>query len=116
MKLVASRGDRIVAVDMHPRGNSLGPVPFSGSLSGSLEPRILINGQPAARVGSTATGGHGVRNCGHAGAGEVIAGSSRVFFNGHPAARNGDAARTCTCAGNPTSPLVMVASGQVWAS
>lgn len=60
------------------------PVPHvGGPIAGPGEPRVLITGMPAARVGDTAvcTGPPDV----------IVKGSARVLIGGRPAARLGDA-------------------------
>jgi uncharacterized Zn-binding protein involved in type VI secretion len=103
----AKRGDRIVATDIHliqpPGPVSPVPVPhpFVGVLNASMSSDVLVEGKPAATVGSIATampphlpiGGSFVtppRN-----QGRIIKGSATVLVNGKPAARLGDQALTC---------------------
>jgi uncharacterized Zn-binding protein involved in type VI secretion len=120
----AKQGDRVMATDMHliqfPAPGPPAPVPhpFSGILDGGLSADILINGKPAATVGSTASntpphvpqGGTFVRP--PANRATVILGSATVLFNGKPAARSGDTATTCN---DPADLPVgqVVASGSV---
>lgn len=64
-----------------------GPVGFSGEISGGCSGDVLINGRPAAVVGSTTTERD---SCCGSSAGAVAAGSGSVFINARPAARQGD--------------------------
>lgn len=107
----AKQGDQITAVDMHivmvPSAG--GPVPtplphpFSGMIDGSLSSDVMIEGRPAATVGSTATNTppHLPTPPGTTfqipptNRGTITMGSTSVFINGKPAARNVDSAQTC---------------------
>jgi len=105
----AKQGDTIVAVDTHiimvpsPGGPVPTPIPhpFNGIINGNLSSDVLIMGQPAATVGSTAQnmpahipmGGPFQRPPSNRG--QIITGSPTVLINGKPAARNGDTALTC---------------------
>lgn len=107
----AKANDRIVAVDTHivmvPAGPSLVPTPlphpFSGVLSGGLDPTVKVAGQAAAVVGSTAdnTPAHIPTPPGTAfqspplNKGEIVMGSATVMIGGKQAARMGDMAKTC---------------------
>jgi uncharacterized Zn-binding protein involved in type VI secretion len=103
----AKQNDRIVAIDMHlvqptgPTSPVPTPCPFSGPITGGLSANVLIQGQPAATVGSTATNTPGHVPVGGSfvipptNQGEVISGSATVLINGKPAARSGDTAQTC---------------------
>ena len=64
------------------------PLPITGEISGNCSGDVLINGRPAAYIGSVTTELDGC--CGSS-PGAVGAGSSSVFINGIPAARQGDA-------------------------
>ena len=75
-------GEHSGHVDAH------GPIPFGGQISGGCSGDVLINGLPAATVGSITTE---TDACCGSSQGEVAAGSSSVFINGKPAARKGDA-------------------------
>jgi uncharacterized Zn-binding protein involved in type VI secretion len=104
----AKLNDRITALDTHivqPPG-SVPPVidlcPFSGPLTASLSPNVLIESRPAATVGSTATNtpAHvptvpGTFVNPPTNLGVVVSGSLTVLINGKPAARSGDTAQTC---------------------
>jgi uncharacterized Zn-binding protein involved in type VI secretion len=120
----AKQGDRVMATDLHliqpPGPTSPIPIPhpFTGILDGGLSADVLIMGQAAATVGSTATntpahvpqGGTFVRP--PTNRATVILGSATVLINGQPAARSGDTATTCN---DPADLPVgsIVASGSV---
>jgi uncharacterized Zn-binding protein involved in type VI secretion len=104
----AKQGDRIVAIDTHlvqpsgPTSPVPTPCPFSGPITGAVSANVLIQGQPAATAGSTATNtpGHVPPGAGTfvnppTNRGLVISGSGTVLINGKAAARNGDTAQTC---------------------
>lgn len=107
----AKQGDMVQAVDTHivmvpsPGGPVPTPTPghpFNGQITGSVSANVLINGMPAATVGSTA-----VNQPPHIPIGgpsfqvpptnqaTITQGSTTVLINGQPAARNGDPAQTC---------------------
>lgn len=77
------------------------PHPFAGTLTGGLSNDVMINGKPAAVVGSIATnspphipaGGPFQRPPSNRGT--VVSGSSTVFVNGKSLARHGDPVATC---------------------
>lgn len=77
------------------------PMPFAGILDGALSADVLIEGEPAATEGSTAsnTPAHipaaGPFQTPPSNKGTVQSGSGLVLINGKPAARNGDPALTC---------------------
>jgi uncharacterized Zn-binding protein involved in type VI secretion len=105
----AKQGDMVTAIDTHiimiptPGGPVPTPLPhpFNGILSGSLSTNVMINGLPAATVGSIANntpphipqGGPFQRPPSNQG--QIIMGSATVLINGKMAARNGDTALTC---------------------
>jgi uncharacterized Zn-binding protein involved in type VI secretion len=103
----AKQNDRIVAIDTHlvqPPGlvpPVPTPCPFSGPITGGVSANVLIQGLPAATIGSSAintpphlpVGGTFVNP--PTNQGEVISGSATVLINGKPAARQGDRAQTC---------------------
>lgn len=105
----AKQGDRVLATDTHvvmipsPGGPVPTPLPhpFVGMLDGSLSSDVLIEGKPAATVGSTATNtpAHvpqgGPFQSPPSNRGTVRIGSATVRINGLAAARNGDPADTC---------------------
>ena len=102
----AKQGDRVVGTDMHliqpPPTSSpvLVPHPFNGVINAGCVPTVLIEGKPAAVVGSIAfnqphlpIGGTFVippRN-----QGTINKGSTTVMIGGKPAARANDPAMTC---------------------
>lgn len=103
----AKQGDHVVAVDTHliqPPG-PVPPVPvphpFAGLLVDGLSADVLIEGMPAAVLGSKARctpphipiGGSFVSPPTNEGV--IIKGSATVLINGKPAARAGDTALTC---------------------
>ncbi|MGE3621852.1 MAG: PAAR domain-containing protein [Acidimicrobiia bacterium] len=108
----AKMGDSVVGVDTHivmvpsPGGPvpTPGPHPFSGTIAGDCSNDVLIMGQPAAVVGSTArnTAPHlpipptGTFQKPPTNDGKVMPpGSATVLINGKPAARIGDQVQTC---------------------
>jgi uncharacterized Zn-binding protein involved in type VI secretion len=105
----AKQGDKVVAVDTHilmipsPGGPvpTPTPLPFVGTLSGSLSQKVIVEDQAAATVGST-----GMNTPAHVPAGgpfqkppsnqaTVQVGSSKVLIEDKAAARHGDPALTC---------------------
>lgn len=110
MPPAAKLGDTITAVDIHiimipaaagaPVPTPL-PHPFNGTINGSLSNDVMIEGKPAATVGSTATntpphipqGGPFQKPPSNQGT--IQMGSTTVFINGKAAARAGDTAMTC---------------------
>jgi uncharacterized Zn-binding protein involved in type VI secretion len=121
----AKLGDRIQAIDSHiiqpPPPATPVLVPghvFSGIINGGLSSDVLIEGQPAATVGSTAvnTPPHipigGTFVIPPTNQATIIRGSATVLINGKPAARMGDTAQTC----NDPVPLpvgTVIAAGTV---
>jgi uncharacterized Zn-binding protein involved in type VI secretion len=103
----AKQGDRIMATDLHliqPPGTAPPipvPHPFAGILDGGLSADVLIMGNAAAMLGSTAsnTPAHvpqgGTFVTPPTNRATVIMGSATVLINGKPAARSGDTATTC---------------------
>lgn len=113
MPLPAARdGDLVVGVDIHlvfvpsPAGPPVQvpqPLPFTGTLTLGLSTDVLINGRPAAIVGSGAANapahvplppGTGFVTPPE-NQGSVQAGSMLVLVNGKGLARAGDPVRTC---------------------
>jgi len=120
----AKLGDTIVAVDTHivqppgPVPPVVVPLPFVGTIDGGVSSNVMIQGRPAATLGSTATnlpphippGGVFVNP--PTNKATIISGSATVLINGKPAARAGDTAITC----NDPAPLpvgTVVAVGTV---
>jgi uncharacterized Zn-binding protein involved in type VI secretion len=76
-------------------------LPFAGPLTAGLSSNVIIEGRPAATVGSGATntpshvppGGSFVNP--PTNQGRIVAGSATVAINGKPAARARDRAETC---------------------
>jgi len=103
----AKQGDTITAIDMHliqPPGPSspvLVPHPYNGTIVSNVSKDVMIEGKPAATVGSTANntqphmpqGGSFITP--PTNSGTVTIGSATVLINGKPAARAGDSAQTC---------------------
>jgi uncharacterized Zn-binding protein involved in type VI secretion len=120
----AKEGDRITAVDTHLVLPSSGgppvavPLPFAGRLQEALSTSVLIEGRPAAVVGSRAHNSPphvapgGTFQKAPANVAMVCGGSALVWFEDRPAARNGDPAFTCN---DPADAPVgeVVASGAV---
>ena len=121
----ARQGDQVVGTDTHivlvPSAG--GPVPtplphpFSGGLVSGLSADVLIDGRPAATVGSVAqcSPPHLPTPPGTAfqipptNQGTVQMGSATVLINGKPAARLGDPAMTCN---DPVpAPVGQIAAG-----
>ncbi len=105
----AKQGDKVVATDTHiimipsPGGPvpTPTPLPFNGTITTDVVMNVLIEGKPAATVGSGAinTPPHippgGPFQKPPTNQAKIIAGSKTVFIGGKPAARNGDTAMTC---------------------
>ena len=107
----AKANDQVVATDIHivlvPAGPSLVPTPlphpFSGILDGGLASTVIVGGQAAATVGSTAdnTPPHTPTPPGTSfqappsNKATIQLGSATVQICGKQAARNGDVALTC---------------------
>ena len=105
----AVMGDLILATDTHivlvptPTGPvpTPTPSPFIGKIMLNVSTNVLINGKPAATVGSMAInmaphipiGGTFAKP--PTNRGRIILGSPTVLINGKPAARHGDIAMTC---------------------
>lgn len=121
----ARQGDPVVGVDTHivlvPSGTATVPTPlphpFSGTLTQELSSDVLIDGRPAATVGSVAQNqpphvptppGTAFQNP-PANRGTVEIGSATVTINGKAAARAGDPVRTCN---DPTDlPVSTISTG-----
>ena len=106
----AKQGDQIVATDIHIIMNPSpgGPIPtptphpFAGIIDSPVSPDVLINGRPAATLGSGATNtpphipiGAGPFMKPPTNRATIVKGSVNVLINGKPAARAGDSALTC---------------------
>lgn len=113
----AKQGDKIVAMDTHivmvpsPGGPVPTPTPghaFNGIIDSGCSTNVMIQGMPAATVGSSATnipphipiGGPSFQ-IPPTNKGNIIMGSTTVLINNKPAARMGDTATTC----NDPAPL-----------
>jgi uncharacterized Zn-binding protein involved in type VI secretion len=101
-KPAAKKDDKIVATDVHLVNGSPVPLPFTGTIDGSMAATVLVQSQPAAVVGSSATNSPAhVPPPGKtfdkppSNQGVVVGGSATVLFNDLPAARDGDPAKTC---------------------
>jgi uncharacterized Zn-binding protein involved in type VI secretion len=100
----AREDDRVTAIDTHLVSTPSGPtpvqLPFDGGLKVSLSRNVLINGRPAATVGSIAKNGPRHRESASLAEqptdeGEVVTGSLTVLVNGKGLARVGDTVKTC---------------------
>lgn len=105
----AKQGDKVMATDTHiqmvpsPGGPVPTPLPspFVGTIDGALSSDVLIEGQGAAVVGSTATNtpSHiptaGPFQKPPSNKATIQQGSTTVQINGKAAARMGDPAMTC---------------------
>jgi uncharacterized Zn-binding protein involved in type VI secretion len=107
-KPAAKQGDRVVGVDTHivmmpsPGGPIPTPVPlpFNGTLDGSLSSNVKIENKPAAIKGSTANNVPHVPAGGPfqkppADKGTVQTGSATVLVNNKPLAQMGATVMTC---------------------
>jgi uncharacterized Zn-binding protein involved in type VI secretion len=106
----AKMGDKVMASDIHiilipaPPGPPVPtplPHPFIGTITGNCSTNVMIEGKPAATLGSTAmnTPPHipqgGPFQIPPTNQGQIIMGSTTVMINSKPAARNGDTVLTC---------------------
>ncbi|WDZ87012.1 PAAR domain-containing protein [Micromonospora cathayae] len=122
----AKLGDKVVGTDTHiimipsPVGPvpTPTPMPFAGTIATGCSTDVLIEGKPAAVVGSGAVNSPphvptgGPFQVPPTNQGTVLAGSPTVLINGKPAARHGDKVNTC----NDPAPApngTIVATGQV---
>jgi len=120
----ARQNDAVSAVDVHivmvpsPGGPVPTPLPhsFSGQLLESVSTNVLIDGLPAATVGTVArnlpshlpTPPGTVFQVSPMNQGSVQVGSVTVQINGKAAARQGDPVATCTdVPGPPTGTITM---------
>ena len=111
----AKMGDSVTATDIHivlvpsPGGPvpTPTPLPFDGKIVGKCSETVLINGHPAAVVGSMAVNEPphipptGTFQVPPTNQGTIVSGSETVLIDGVPAARNGDIVQTC----NDPAPL-----------
>ncbi len=109
MPFGAKMGDLVTGTDTHivlvptPGGTvpTPTPLPFAGTITGGCSTDVLIDGQPAAVVGSTATNNpphvapNGPFQVPPTNQGTVFLGSQTVLINNKPAARVGDTVQTC---------------------
>ncbi len=121
----AKQDDSVTGTDTHvlmipsPGGPVPTPtsMPFDGKLDGELSSDVIVEGKPAATVGSVATSTPHVPSGGPfqkppANKGTVQTGSATVLVNNKPIARDGDPVLTCNDpADAPNGTLV--ASGSV---
>jgi uncharacterized Zn-binding protein involved in type VI secretion len=102
---VARQDDPVEAMDTHTvlsPSPSPAQLPFKGPLVAKLSPDVLVNGRPAAVVGSIAqnTPPHVPPPSTSfqrppTNLGRVVAGAPQVLVNGQPLARVGDPVETC---------------------
>jgi uncharacterized Zn-binding protein involved in type VI secretion len=125
-KPAAKLGDKVVGTDIHivmmpsPAGPvpTPTPMPFSGTITDGCSTDVLIEGKPAAVVGSKAVnmpphvpaGGPFQKPPNNMGT--ILTGSPTVLINGKPAARAGDTVNTCNDPA-PAPTGTIVATGQV---
>jgi uncharacterized Zn-binding protein involved in type VI secretion len=109
MPFGAKMGDVVMGTDTHivmvstPGGPvpTPTPAPFAGTITGGCSADVLIDGAPAAVVGSTATNNPphvpvgGPFQIPPTNQGTVFMGSATVLINSKPAARVGDTVQTC---------------------
>jgi uncharacterized Zn-binding protein involved in type VI secretion len=109
MAIAAKMGDKVIGTDIHivmipsPGGPVPTPLPnpFNGTITGGCSTNVMIGGQPAAVVGSTATNAPphipagGPFQVPPTNQGTVIMGSPTVLINKKMAARSGDQVNTC---------------------
>ena len=123
MPFAAKMNDQVVGTDTHivmipsPGGPVPTPLPhpFVGAITGGCSTTVLIEGQPAAVVGSTATANPphvpqgGPFQVPPTNQGTVMQGSMSVLIDGKPAARTADPVQTCNDpAPAPTSQIIAV--------
>lgn len=119
----AKMGDKVVGTDIHiimipsPGGPvpTPTPLPFVGTITGGCSTNVLIGGQPAAIMGSTATNAPAHIPTGGpfqkppTNQGTIMQGSPTVLINNKPAARNGDKVMTCNDpVPAPTSSIIAI--------
>lgn len=120
----AKAGDKIEVKEMHPvqKGNSTVPTTFTFTaiINGNLSKNVLIEGDAAATIGSTATqdADHSPEDSAATitppplNTGTVTSGSGSVLINGKAAARHRDSASGCTNATLVSGEVVVVAESQ----
>ena len=124
----AKLGDTVTGVDIHivlvpappaPPVPTPLPHPFMGVINGGTSSDVLIQGMPAATVGSTAQNlpphiptPPGVSfQIPPKNQGTIMMGSTKVTINGKPAARAGDTVMTCNDpADAPVGTIVAVST------
>jgi uncharacterized Zn-binding protein involved in type VI secretion len=112
----AKMGDKVMAVDIHiilipaPPGPPVPtplPHPFAGTIMNNCSTNVMIEGKPAATMGSIAMNvpphipQGGPFQIPPTNQGQIMKGSATVMINGKPAARVGDPVMTC----NDPAPL-----------
>jgi uncharacterized Zn-binding protein involved in type VI secretion len=109
MPFAAKMTDQVIGTDTHivmvpsPGGPVPTPLPhpFAGKITGGCSTTVMIDGQPAALSGSTATNSPahvpqgGSFQTPPTNSGTVLPGSTSVLISGKPAARIGDPVQTC---------------------
>jgi uncharacterized Zn-binding protein involved in type VI secretion len=112
----ARQGDAVNGIDVHIIVNPSGvpvptPLPFTGQLTDDLSRDVMINGLPAATVGSGAVNSPphipagGTFTVPPMNRGTVTTGSATVLINGRPAARAGDSVMTCQDVPGPPATI-----------
>jgi uncharacterized Zn-binding protein involved in type VI secretion len=101
----ARQNDPVTGIDTHliifpGSGPTPTPLPYNGQLALALSPDVMINGRPAATVGSVSVQPPHVPPSGSfskppTNQGRVTTGSPTVMVNGRPLARMGDPVATC---------------------
>jgi uncharacterized Zn-binding protein involved in type VI secretion len=119
----AKLGDKVVGSDNHivlvptPGGPVPTPtvLPFSGTLTSGCSPNVLIEGKPAAILGSLAmnmpphVAPNGTFQVPPTNLGMVLEGIATVLVNGAPIAVNGGRVQTCNDpAPAPTSQIIAI--------
>lgn len=128
MPPAAKLGDKVIGIDTHivlvPSANGTVSVPtqfpFTGTIISGCSANVLIEGKPAAVVGSLALNlpphvpKEGTFATPPTNQGTVLLGSATVVINNKPAARTGDKVMTCNDpAPAPTSSIVAVSTVQI---
>ncbi len=118
--------DKVAAMDIHiilipappaPPVPTPIPHPFNGTITSGIVASVLIDGQPAATLGSIAMNNPphipqgGPFQIPPTNQGTIIKGSATVLIGGKPAARMGDTVQTCN---DPVPlPVGSIISGSV---